>query len=385
MLTIEAIRFNHDPNSATHDALNIRVDNAHFVNVPEWRHGVSVHPADSPAAYAIAAVGHNTITIQARFHVNLAVKPPLEIRAVTVSKGNPLGNVLPAGVVFDVNGNSGWVTFKVSGHLGSSVRVTNIAWRWEAKDPATNQWVPFATTLHRIYVILDIPTAPWQQTPYAAGNTQLPWTSVLDFACWWASGASTKDAAAGLVTEHIYALGPGTVTYDCPGGGASHYSAGNFNCTAFLDRLHGGPGNGIYVNCSDCATFTATFSNILGCDLWESRMSKGGLGIGGGFALNPLLAIGSSVWQTACGWGSFSYHEVAWKGGCTANDDIFDACLEVNGSANPTTGPPFIGVLPKNMLFGPVGTLDYRGRLCPPAGQPNCNPQPPSRQRRMVV
>src|SRR6266567_3640760 len=145
-LTIEAIRFNHDPNSATHDALNIRVDNTHFVNVPEWQHGVSVHPADSPAAYAIAAAGGNTITIQARFHINLAVKPPLEIRAVSVSKGNPLGNVLPAAVVFNVNGQSGWVTFNVSGHLGSSVRVTNIAWEWEAKNPATNVWVPFATT-----------------------------------------------------------------------------------------------------------------------------------------------------------------------------------------------------------------------------------------------
>ena len=29
-----------------------------------------------------------------------------------------------------------------------------------------------------------------------------------------------------------------------------------------------------------------------------------------GFALNEILAIGSNVWQTACGWGSFSYHEV---------------------------------------------------------------------------
>src|SRR5439155_18829125 len=84
----------------------------------------------------------------------------------------------------------------------------------------------------------------------------------------------------------------------------------------------GGPGLGKYVNCSDCATIVSTFANAVGCDLWQSRM-------GYGFGLNPLLAIGFNVWQTACGWGSFSYHEVAWKDGCTANDPVWDACLQV--------------------------------------------------------
>ena len=93
----------------------------------------------------------------------------------------------------------------------------------------------------------------------------------------------------------------------------------------------------MYVNCSDCATFTSTFSNVLGCDLWQSRMGPPV----GQFALNDMLAIGSNVWQTACqgidGWsGSFSYHEVAWKGACLADDHIFDACLQVDGDADPT-------------------------------------------------
>jgi hypothetical protein len=58
---------------------------------------------------------------------------------------------------------------------------------------------------------------------------------------------------------------------------------------------------GIYVNCSDCATFVSTFANVLGCNLWQSRM-------GFGFDLNKLLGIGSNVWQTCCGWVSFNYH-----------------------------------------------------------------------------
>ena len=37
MIAIEAIKFNHDDNSATHDALNIRKNATQFVHVPEWR------------------------------------------------------------------------------------------------------------------------------------------------------------------------------------------------------------------------------------------------------------------------------------------------------------------------------------------------------------
>jgi hypothetical protein len=105
---------------------------------------------------------------------------------------------------------------------------------------------------------------------------------------------------------------------------------------------------------------------------------------GAWFSLNPILAIGSNVWQTACGWGGFGYHEVAWKNQCGVNDEVFDACLEVNGSPNPL-GPPFVHLLPTNIKFGLIGTLLYRDRLCNVAGRPNCNPQQQTRQRRAVM
>ena len=60
-----------------------------------------------------------------------------------------------------------------------------------------------------------------------------------------------------------------------PRRGSSHYSLPDFDGTAFRDRLRGGIGNGVYVNCSDCATIVASFANALGCELWESK----GLGI----------------------------------------------------------------------------------------------------------
>ena len=104
------------------------------------------------------------------------------------------------------------------------------------------------------------------------------------------------------------------------------------------------------------------------------------------FALNPILAIGDDRWRTACDWGAFSYHEVAWKGACTSAEGVFDACLLVDGDANPAA-LPHEPMLPANLRFGTPGTGGYRDRLAAPTptGSPFCTPQPLSRQRRAVV
>jgi hypothetical protein len=370
VLAVEAIKFNHDPGAATADALNIRKNAAQFITVPEWRRFISVNPEDSRAAYAAAKTAGKTITIQVSLSSTNLALASAEVRVKHHVKSRKVNFV---------NGQSGFVSFKLENPPSAHGKagIWDLDWHWEYRRGPKHRWHRFATTRHRIYVLLDVPTAPWQQAPYNSGNTQLPWTDVLDFACRWAAGAKTKDKAAALITQNVYALGPAIITYDCPGGGSSHYSGGNFQCTAFLDRLRGGLGNGIYVNCSDCATFVSTFANALGCDLWQSRM-------GFGFDLNQMLGIGSSVWQTCCGWISFNYHEVAWEAGCTAADDVFDACLQVDGDANPLAAP-HVPLLPQDLKFGNPGDLLYRDRLATPAGRPNCNPQPGTRQRRMVV
>lgn len=257
------------------------------------------------------------------------------------------------------------------------VGVHTVTWRWEYRADSGDAWHPFATTHHRIYSLVGIPRKPWVQQPFDPANTSLPWTDVLDYACWWASGARSEVEAARMVTAAVFDLGPSVITYDCPGGGSTHYAWPVFNVSAFLDRLRGGPGLGYYVNCTDCATITSTFANALGADLWQSRM-------GYGFDLNELLAIGSNVWQTACGWGGFSYHEVAWEDDCTAGDDIFDACLKVDGDSDPTAAP-HAPLLPVDLRFGLTEKLTYRDRLASPPGRPNCNPQPGTRTRRAVT
>jgi hypothetical protein len=106
--------------------------------------------------------------------------------------------------------------------------------------------------------------------------------------------------------------------------------------------------------------------------------------MGWGFALNERLAIGSNKWQTACGWGGFGYHEVAWESSRTVSDEVYDACLQVDGDGDPTVAP-HIPLLSQDLRFGNPGDLLYRDRLATPAGRPNCNPQPATNQRPVVV
>jgi len=406
-LSLEAIKFNHDPSGASADALNIRRNATETVPVPEWRAGVSVNPEDSPAAYSIEDTRGHTLTIQANFRLTDPAVSTLEIRAVDpvvdppgppgcsgwiwklvralirAISGNVLGEVKARHVIFGGNGVSGFQTFELQNarlwEVGVGARTTTWTWQYRAGRGA---WTDFATTTHRIYSVLNVPPAPWSQQPYVNLNTSLPWTEVLDHACAWASLTRDADGAAAAITRRVYGLGPSVITYDCQGGGSTHYALGGFNCSAFLERLHGGPGLGEFVNCTDCATILGTFANAVGCDLWQSRM-------GNSFELNPMLGIGSTLWEPCClssgfGWsGSFSYHEVAWKGACGVDDAVFDACLKVDGDPDPTAAP-HSPLLPVDLRFGNPGEGTYRDRLATPTGRANCNPLPATQQRRAV-
>jgi hypothetical protein len=408
-IVIKAIKFNHDPNSTNHDAVNIRKNKTQFINVPEWVQGISTNAEDSLAAYAIKETEGNIITIQARFQADENIQQA-EIRAIdpTVTPsgcigwiikiflsifGNVLGEVKERSVTFSANGDSGFVSFDLRNPQLSDagVGIHYTAWKWQYRI-GRGSWTDMDTTRHKIYVILETPKDPWKQGPYNATNDQLPWTDVMNYSCIWAIGEKNRDAAAGKVTERVNALGPSVIEYDCPGGGSHAYAIPlvwyptQFNCTEFLERLTGGPGLGKYVNCTDCATIVSTFANIVGCDLWQSRMAENPITESSiGFDCNEVVAIGHTTWNTPCGWPGFTYHEVAWKGACDVNDELFDACLKVDGDNNPTGGSPHTPLLPVKMKFGNIGDMLYRDRLAAPLGRANCKPQPITRVRRSIL
>jgi hypothetical protein len=366
---ISAIRFNYHNGSFTNDALNIRKNYSTAAPSPSWQKGISTTYATSPAAYSIKETQGNTLCIQASFSAN-----GISAAFIRAIGGGRLGRVKERSISFNSAGQSGYETFELENVTfhAHGVDVFNISWRWQWRLKPTDTWKDLDRTRHRIFIILQAPTLPWVQS---AGSTSLPWTDALEISCKWARGATDRDNAAALITTHYN--GCGVVSYDTSVG-ATFYGSNTYNLSEMIERLNGGPGLGGLVNCTDSANTVSTLSNLVGCDLWQSRMESS-------FRLNKVISIGFSTWAVPFGWG-FSYHEVAWKGACTASDSIFDGCLKVDGDPDPTTAP-HTPLLPTNMLFGDCVTMNYRLRLCPPTsdGCARCEAQPSTRKRRPIV
>src|SRR5262245_39725849 len=164
MIELEAIAFNHDPATATHDALNLRRNATEWIAVPEWRRARSVTPEDSPAAYALARVAGQAVTIQASFSCDDPSITIAEVRArdnvidpgpsgctgqvidlfrrwLQQLYGNVLGEVQARTVAF-VNGQSGLLPFFLTrtklAQAGVGSHTTE--WRWEYRLPNQRQW-----------------------------------------------------------------------------------------------------------------------------------------------------------------------------------------------------------------------------------------------------
>lgn len=361
-LRLEEIKFNHDSSSASVDAFNIRKNETEFIEVPEWRRGM-INPEDSPAAYALCETRGNTLTIQARFSCEGDPVGEVEIRAIDgrlnpqdssslrTSVGNVLGeveakNINPCGEefhTFNLNNVRIW---------DAGVGMQDIVWCWQFKH-GTSEWIELATTTHRIYSVVRVPTKPWLQNPPDISNTQLPWVEVLNHACDWAVNSQNPDEAAELITHRVHNLG--TLRYSSDG--SAHYTdCATFDCSCFLEFLSGELGNCGEVNCDDCASIVSTFANAIGCDLSQMCIRPVG---NFRFGLKQHIRIGIPEPQVG---KSFLHHQVASEGGCEDNNEVFDCCLQVDSRKDPAD--PFIASLPTNLQFG--GEFGYRFRLVVP-------------------
>lgn len=391
---LAGIKFDYDPTAAATDALSIRRNYATNVPVVQWTKGMT-KPEDSPAAYAISRVSGKVVTLQAGFLM------AGEVGSVQVKAegGGVLGAIDPFTVRFK-GGKSDpeYVTISLNHHTlaAGGIQRQDVEWHWSYL-PSGSTWIPFATTSHRIYTLLDTPSGPWRQSPSSA-DKQLPWTDVLDFACQWANGKTTTGDAAAAVTRQVdaaiglrYDTSTGTSKYTARTGGENV-----FRGTRFIDFLRGGTGEGPVVNCTDCATIVTTFANSLGCNLFAATMYPPS---GSDFSCNMIQAIGSSDWKypfASGGGGGFSYHEVAWTRAGSYSDPLYDACLKVDGGPNPwdwtaPTDPSHVATLPLSMQFTtrgvapalpittPFADSSYRERLATnnASGIGSCEPEGP--------
>ena len=199
--------------------------------------------------------------------------------------------------------------------------------------------------------------------------------------------SKTGCAAAAMVTEAINTCG--RFQYETNRGASAYILLRNaqngFGKTVYLtkciERLSGRDGNGALVNCTDCASFVTSFSNLLGCGLYSSRMAAS-------FETNPYSAIGRAAWTCPL-WGwRFGYHEVAWDGISGDGDLVYDACLRYDGDDDPASAP-HISQLPVAVQFSdgnPMAPLVYRERLTPDIQQGYwaCQSKPQSKIRRQL-
>jgi hypothetical protein len=379
-IQIEEIRFNHSPNSASADAVNVRRNGADFGQFPEWVRNLNQTTNQSVAVYLSRQADLPPVTIQARFS---ATSPEFNVmvRALDDTGTNVLGVVVEGSVNFAFSTQSQFATLELANTRLRNIGVGShvVRWRWQARRPTEATFSDIGETSHRIFTVLAQPTAPWTRQPFTPNNFQLPWIEVLEHACRWADRARTQEEAARQVTERVFRFGnDGTLRYDQYGGRAN-YSFPEFLCTDLLEVLAGRKGRGPNVNCSDTATIVSSFSNILGCELSQARMG------GNNFDINLVRLIGFNDFDRNFGNGGFNFHEVAWTGNCGVNDGVFDACLQVDNDPNPAAAP-HDPLLPRNLRFGNVGDRTYRDKLTPqtPTGGQRCNPVAGSSVRRPI-
>jgi len=377
-LNLTNIKFNHDTGSSANDAINIRQDYDHPYDISngEWVNGGT----NIPVCYTTGKV----VTIKARLTIQPATITSADVWAVSTGSGGSLGNVIKTNVTFAGGISSPeYVTFQVSGTTPNCIqKTTNDVWQWKMGNiggTGSAECNLNSSGPHTVYTILNEPVTPWDNTVASQKNA---WKTALDLVCAsspWAGGEISVTGAASRITGAIN--GSGRFKYDIGSGAAKYLDGGNLKFSECILRLNGGFGAGELVNCTDCGNFVTTFANLVGGELYSSKM-------GWHFNTNPYTAIGRPAWTPpSWGWG-FSYHEVGWAGSCGDGDTIFDPCLKVDGNGDPSADPR-TELLPTGMIFsdGNQGApYVYRESLAAPgaAGYGVCVAQPSSKQRRPI-
>ncbi len=284
------IKFNYETGQ-TNDALTIRKADGSIISNPEWGYYNDENENEN-FAYIKSQTNRK---IQVRFDSNCE-DIHLIVR-LTINSGTGPGEVCNLFVCnyhqFD------WITLTLSGTLPGTVGRRTFTWEWEIYGIPINDpdfcaaWETTETT-HTWYTLLTAPQAPMAE----------PWSSVLDYACVWASGQSTEYSVIRYITEGAY-NNSGKEYW----GGGSHAVVPNFNLTSFFSDG--------WADCRDMSAVVQVFSNAIGAQNIQVRR------INGQFTYKPILPVGKSSWVV----GIWNFHQIGYF------SNVFDACLELDQSS----------------------------------------------------
>ncbi len=303
---LDSVTFDHTKNSICCDAITIRKNMEERVRFPkcEWKRG----KRSFPAAY----VRNSSFSVLPKFISEKTVERV--VIKVYCTSGNYV-DLKEMNIRLDTD-----CLFMALQNTPDKIQSFYLKWEWYLRGIKKNggsQMQMFkkarliATTINKIFIILDVPQCPWTVT----GDTT-PWTDVLDLSTQVAYGESRSEDAAKKITKFLYEeIGGCYYT-------RKRYTTrkGKFCLKKFLKNIpHVGK-----ANCEDMGRALVTFSNVLGCglDLWEFVSS---------FNSNCIKPMGGVFWQCDC---AFDYHAFAVLG-----DRVFDAAFKVDSWGDPTEEP----------------------------------------------
>jgi len=303
---LESVSFNHTPDALCCDAVTLSYGKGASLRVPEWIRG----RRSFPAAY----VKNRRFTVQPAFSFSENVE--YADFKVYCKSGN-FTDLKSREIYLDKELS---YFFQSVNNTPDKIRSFYLEWEWYLRGIQTKNGAilrfkeekRIATTINKIYIVLDNPQCPWT----ISGKTA-PWTDVLDLACQVAHGETTPEGAASKITQFLYVENGGC--YDKE----NHYTTGPnqaFQLSRFLERM---PNVGD-ANCNDMGRAVVTFANVLGCDMDLRYCFLFGK------ELNCILPMGKDWTCTE----SFDEHTFAAIG-----DNIFDATLKADSWGSLTDEP----------------------------------------------
>ena len=216
------------------------------------------------------------------------IHPLRRLEAEPVDSDSPPGGLGAQDVTFS-DGASTWVEFAANAMIPRAVRRADLRWEWKVSRMGGHDVAEFAcatTGPHRVYTVLDVPTAPWVPNGM---DVQNPWTDALELACTVAEGRSGKVQTLAAVTSHLFHnMG---FRYDTKNGMPSFlHDDGAFDLTGYVRKMSH---RGNLVNCFDQGHAVSIVGGIMGVSVAVKVIRpfgylEGSYLIGRGFCNNPF-------------------------------------------------------------------------------------------------
>lgn len=308
------IKFDYESGS-TNDAITLRDSYGTLITKPEWKY--------SPSRSNDIAYIKNQTNRKVKVKFDSNCDDMQLIINLTVTSGTGIGTLCNH-VIMNYE-DMQEVTLTLDGSIPSTVDERQFTWKWEVYGITSESGYCSATstnyTTHTYYTLLSTPQAPMAE----------PWSSVLEYACDWASGQSTESNVLSSLTNELYDCG---VEYH----GGEHYTKSSFtnlDLTDLLDDLSN-PST-VQMDCRDFSNFLHVLSNAVGMDgeyyrIYHTDTSYPNFPyIFQAFLYNYLYPAG---WPAPDDGDYWNYHQVGWF-----DSKVADPAAKIDNDVNPTTSP----------------------------------------------